>query len=73
MVDQAHEWAVAQNGRGQFALWPAGRGFPAGWEECSCVGTREVCVNFVERAWTDMRPHAARPSLTDGIEKVGRP
>lgn len=49
-------YAVAVNGRGQYALWPAALPLPAGWTGAGPVGSRNECLAHVRRVWQDIRP-----------------
>jgi amino acid adenylation domain-containing protein len=49
-------YEVAVNGRGQYALWPAGPPLPAGWTAAGPAGSRDECLAHVRRAWPDIRP-----------------
>ncbi|MFI7099466.1 MbtH family protein [Streptomyces sp. NPDC050161] len=51
---------VVVNGEEQYSIWPAGREVPDGWFEEGTSGSREECLEHVERVWTDMRPLSLR-------------
>ncbi|MFH8386632.1 MbtH family protein [Kitasatospora sp. NPDC018058] len=58
------------NDEGQYSLWPAFIEVPAGWRIAHEKAARQVCVDFIEAQWTDMRPKSlidatARESATD--------
>ena len=44
------------NDEGQYSLWPAFAEVPAGWKVAHEEDTRQVCLDFIEKNWTDMRP-----------------
>lgn len=54
---------VVVNHEAQYSLWPAGRDNPPGWTDAGHSGTREECLAFVERVWTDMRPLSLRKRM----------
>ena len=54
------EFLVLINDEGQHALWPAFREAPAGWSVTGPRGPRSVCLESIERHWTDMRPRSGR-------------
>ena len=54
---------VLRNAEGQYSLWPVLVGLPAGWEVAFGEGSRQECLEYVERTWTDMRPR----SLADAM------
>jgi uncharacterized protein YbdZ (MbtH family) len=47
---------VLVNDEGQHSLWPVFAEVPAGWTVVHGEASRESCVDYVERNWTDMRP-----------------
>ncbi|WP_078505969.1 MbtH family protein [Streptomyces violaceusniger] len=56
----AREYMVVRNNEEQHSLWPIGRELPLGWHEEGKHGTREECLDHIERIWTDMRPLSSR-------------
>jgi MbtH protein len=52
-------YRVLVNADGQYSTWPADTDIPAGWFADGTAGTREECLDHIERVWTDPRP--ARP------------
>ncbi|WKB53038.1 MbtH family protein [Eleftheria terrae] len=53
--DQA-SFLVLVNRDNQHSLWPGYAGLPAGWRAVHGPGTRQDCLRYVERHWSDMRP-----------------
>jgi len=53
-------FVVVVNGERQYSIWEAGREPPPGWAATGFEGSREACLEEVERVWTDMRPLSAR-------------
>jgi MbtH protein len=49
---------VLVNDELQYSLWPGFATIPAGWHIAHDKDTREACLDFVERTWTDMRPRS---------------
>ncbi|GGZ64699.1 MbtH family protein [Streptomyces subrutilus] len=56
------QFLVVANEEEQYSLWEAGRPVPLGWHEQGVRGTREECLEHIERVWTDMRPRSLRVS-----------
>lgn len=50
------EYVVLVNEEGQYSLWPCFADVPHGWTIAHPAAGRDVCLAFVERRWTDMRP-----------------
>jgi MbtH protein len=54
--DEQASFHVLVNDEGQHSLWPAFAEIPAGWSSVHGADSRQSCVDYVERNWTDMRP-----------------
>lgn len=50
------DFLVVVNDEGQHSIWPAFRDVPPGWTFVGQRGERQVCLNWIETHWTDMRP-----------------
>jgi MbtH protein len=53
------------NAEGQYSLWPAFADVPHGWSVAHGEGTRQTCLDFIEKNWTDMRPR----TLIEAMDK----
>lgn len=67
--DEDTEYLVLVNHENQHSLWPAWREIPAGWKAVGPKGKRQVCLEWIEENWTDMRPK----SLIEAMEKADGP
>jgi MbtH protein len=57
-------YKVVVNDEEQYSLWPASkRDNPPGWRDAGCAGTKQECLDFVNRVWTDMRPRSLREKM----------
>ena len=54
--DENANFVVLINGERQYSLWPAALAVPGGWELVHGTDSRQNCLDFVNAAWTDMRP-----------------
>lgn len=54
------QYRVVVNADGQFSIWPATLDYPDGWHPAGGAGDKRSCLDFIERAWTDMRPRGLR-------------
>jgi MbtH protein len=54
--DDTGNFLVLVNGEGQYSIWPGFREVPAGWNPVGPTGGRQVCLDWIESHWTDMRP-----------------
>jgi len=50
------EFLVLINDECQYSLWPAFLDVPRGWKVVGPKGDRKVCLEYIEKTWTDMRP-----------------
>jgi MbtH protein len=54
-------YAVVKNHEDQYSIWELGRGTPPpGWDAVGEAGTRDECLAYIEKVWTDMRPRSLR-------------
>ncbi|MGF7243821.1 MbtH protein [Pseudomonas oryzihabitans] len=54
---------VLVNHEEQYSLWPDYKSVPAGWRETGTRGSKQECLDYVERTWTDMRPLSLRQAM----------
>lgn len=60
MFDDEPLWTAVINDEEQYSIWPADRAVPAGWIAVGETGTKDHCLDYIERTWTDMRPRSLR-------------
>jgi MbtH protein len=70
MIMTGHErdetsYEVVVNDEEQYSIWPAGRELPRGWSKAGMSGTREDCLAWIEKVWTDMRPRTLRRKMEE--------
>ena len=53
-------FTVVVNHEEQYSIWPAGQTIPNGWRSLGQVGSKEVCLAYINQVWTDMRPLSLR-------------
>ena len=56
-------YLVVANHEEQYSVWPAAREIPAGWTAVGAEGSKEQCLGYIEKVWTDMRPLSLRQSM----------
>jgi len=56
-------FVVVVNIEEQYSIWPDGKEIPPGWRSDGTVGTKEECLDHVERVWVDMRPLSLRKKM----------
>ncbi|WP_019201790.1 MbtH family protein [Tsukamurella sp. 1534] len=60
--NESGEFLVLVNDEGQHSLWPTFREAPNGWTVTFGEGgrSRTECLEYIENAWTDIRPLSLR-------------
>lgn len=56
--DPGGQFIVLANAEGQHSLWPTFAEVPAGWAVVFGEATRDECVEWIDRTWTDLRPRS---------------
>ena len=64
--DEDGIYVVLINDEGQYSLWPDFIDIPAGWTIVHPPDKRDVCLDYINKNWTDMRPK----SLIDAMNSV---
>lgn len=68
--DEEREFIAVVNDEGQYSIWPADRDLPQGWNDAGRRGVKSVCLAFIEKTWTDMRPLSLRRAM-DAADSSG--
>ena len=63
--NESGQYCVLINDEGQHSLWPYRIEIPTGWTSSFGPDTRQACIDYVEKNWTDMRPR----SLIDAMKR----
>jgi MbtH protein len=58
-------YLVLVNDESQHSLWPSFVEVPAGWETVHGPDTRDACLEYVQRSWTDMRPRSLAAAMDE--------
>jgi MbtH protein len=61
--DEDREYDVVVNDEEQYSIWPVDLPRPEGWREVGVRGAKPVCLEHIERVWTDMRPRSLREHM----------
>ena len=69
-TDSPQPYLVVVNQDDAYSIWPEDpeMPIPVGWREPSepCRGSKETCLEYIGRVWTDMRPLGLRTRPPDG-------
>ncbi|MEJ8672958.1 MbtH family protein [Streptomyces sp. MS1.AVA.1] len=64
--DNEARFQVLVNDEGQHSLWPVFAEVPDGWTVAHPNDTRQACLAYVDKAWTDMRPRSLAKAMDRG-------
>jgi MbtH protein len=56
--DENGTFIVLINDEGQYSLWPTFVDVPTGWNSVHEPASRQVCLDYINQTWTDMRPRS---------------
>jgi MbtH protein len=51
------------NDEEQYSIWPVDRDLPPGWHDSGTHGSKQECLDYIEKVWTDMRPLSLRKAM----------
>jgi MbtH protein len=58
-------YKVVLNHEEQYSIWPAYKENALGWKDAGKSGTKEECLEYIEKVWTDMRPLSLRKKMQE--------
>ncbi|WP_266168877.1 MbtH family protein [Dyella subtropica] len=56
LIEENEHYLVVVNHEGFYSIWFTERALPPGWTPAGKQGTRQECLDHIEKVWTDMRP-----------------
>jgi MbtH protein len=59
------------NDEEQWSIWLDYLDIPAGWRDVGVAGTKDECMAYIDKVWTDMRPKSLREAM-DKTTQVGQ-
>jgi len=60
-------YRVVINQEEQYSIWPADIGtVPPGWRVIGEPRSKQECLDYIEKNWTDMRPASVRRRMESG-------
>ena len=66
MINQSEDirqYRVVINVEEQYSIWLEYKDITPGWSDIGIVGSREECLSYIEKHWTDMRPLSLRKKM----------
>jgi MbtH protein len=67
--DDGRTYVVVVNHEEQYSIWPDRRRIPDGWRAAGKAGTKESCLEYIEKVWTDMRPLSLRRQMAGQADR----
>lgn len=58
--EDTRTYIVLVNHEEQYSLWLGDREIPPGWSAVGTPGSKDACLAYVQRVWTDMTPLSLR-------------
>ena len=49
-------YLVVLSEEGRYSIWPDYKNIPWGWKAEGTSGPKQVCLDHIDKVWTDMRP-----------------
>lgn len=73
--DDNGRFSVLINHEEQYSLWPVFAEVPDGWSVVFGEDSRDACIEYIDKNWTDMRPKSLRDAMAadDAPRKTGKP
>lgn len=65
MNESSLEYMVLVNREQHHCIWPTFKDIPKGWAQVGPVGSSEVCLAYVGKAWPDIKPLSVRHQLVE--------
>ncbi|MEU1473453.1 MbtH family protein [Streptomyces sp. NPDC005761] len=66
--DPEAAYHVLVNAESQHSLWPVFAGVPEGWTVTLADSGRQVCLDYINEQWTDMRPKSLVQAMNAGTD-----
>lgn len=57
-------YVVVVNQEEQYSIWPVRLEVPGGWRAGGPSGSKDECLDYIARVWTDMSPISLRSETT---------
>jgi MbtH protein len=58
-------YKVVVNHEEQYSIWPANRENALGWTDAGKIGTKQECLEYIQKVWIDMRPLSVRKKMQE--------
>jgi MbtH protein len=61
--DDPTVYRAVVNDEEQYSIWAVHRELPLGWRDAGKSGSKRECLDWIQKAWTDMRPLSLRRAM----------
>jgi len=62
---------VVKNEEDQYSIWPSyKKDIPLGWSIQGEPADKKICLEYIKKVWTDMRPKSLRDAMDKKIEDI---
>ncbi len=65
IVENQELYLVLINNEEQYSLWPNCKSIPEGWKLVKKESTKDECLAYVDKYWTDMRPLSLKKRIKE--------
>ena len=65
----AEVFRVVTNDEGRYSIWPSYKEIPWGWQAEGKIGSKEECLEHIEKVWTDMRPRSLQVAMQNAAQQ----
>ncbi|RCJ21832.1 antibiotic synthesis protein MbtH [Nostoc minutum NIES-26] len=60
-------YKVVVNHEEQYSIWLANLENAPGWQDAGKTGSKEECLSYIKKVWTDMRPLSLRQKMQEAF------
>ena len=71
--DETAQFYVLVNAERQHSLWPVFAAVPDGWTVAAGPDKRQVCLDYIDENWTDMRPKSLADAMAADRDEPAAP
>jgi len=65
ITEHEFQYQVVCNEEEQYSIWRADKKLPDGWRAEGTSGSKQECLDHIERVWVDMRPLSLRRFMAE--------
>lgn len=58
-------YRVVISDEGRYSIWPEYKEIPWGWRADEKLGSKQTCLDYIAKVWTDMRPLSLQNAMAE--------